>query len=141
MDKNLKQFLTKLIAKNPISVFNDESGSEYQIPAPGVEGYVINPATPISMFDKIDVMEENDFIISCEYVLTGSVPLGVYRLEYGDVVLETATSPVFSRPTTKSARDLISLARACSRKIIAQQKMAQSRNMIMGMAQNNNCRS
>lgn len=133
MDKEFKRFLMELIAKNPISVFNDEDGSDYQIPAPGIEGYVINPSTPISMFDKIDVMEESDFIISCRYVLNGSIPLGVYRLEYGDMVLETASTPVFSRPTNQKARDLISLARACSKKIIMQQKMAQTRNMIMSM--------
>ena len=133
MNKAFKKFLMGLVAKNTISVFNDETGSDYQIPTPGIEGYLLNPSTPISAFDKMDIMEECDFIISCQYVLNGGVPLGVYRLEYGDMVLETASAPLFSTPKNQKARDLISLARACSKKIIAQQKMAQTRNMIMGM--------
>ena len=133
MNKQLKRFLMELIAKNPVSVFNDESGSDYQIPSPNVESFLFDLSTPISMFNKFDVLSEDDFIISCAYDLRGGTPCGVYELKYGDVVLETATAPILSRPTTQKARDLISLARTCSKKIIAQQKMAESRNMIMGM--------
>ena len=131
MDKEFKRFLMKQIAKNTISVFNDEDGSDYMIPTPEVEAFIMDPKKPLSTFDDLDIVEESEFIISCRHTSIGPIPFGIYTLEYGDTTLETASAPLFSEPTNQKARDLISLARACSKKIIAQQKMAQKLNMII----------
>jgi len=139
MTTEFKLFLMDLIKRNYISVFNDESGSEYSIPAKDVDFFILDPSDLTKSPDKIDELEGNDFIISCEYSVVGNIPTGAYRLEYGDTVLETATMPLMSKKPfkpSKTANDLISLARACSKKIIAQQEMAQKRNMIMGMRTN-----
>ena len=133
MNQPLKEFLTYLIKQNYISVFNDESGSEYAIPAPMISATVF---TPGASMNNLDALDEDDFILSCQYILDGNIPSGLYTLKYGDMILESAKTPVLSHPTSQTARDLISLARACSQKIIAQQKMAQQRNMIMGMNSN-----
>ena len=125
--------MMNLIQRNYISVFNDENGSEYTIPANDVEGFLLDPSDLTKNPEQFDPLSESDFIISCQYSVVGSVPLGLYRLEYGDILLESASAPIFAKETDKTAQDLISLARACSKKIIAQQKMAQKRNMIMGM--------
>lgn len=123
----LYEYLSALIERNYISVTNDENGSEYTIPASAFS------TTILFILDNGYIDEDHDFKLTCQYFLEGNIPSGLYTLQYGDTILESASAPVLSRPTTQTARDLISLARKCSTKIITQQKMAQKRNMIMGM--------
>lgn len=136
MNRTLKAFLKTLIKYNYISVFNDENSSEYTIPAPDIAGFLVDPSATSSQTDDFEEFDNENFYISCEYFVEGTVPSGRYTLKYGDIVIETAQSPIFSTKKTSTARDLILLARACSKKIIAQQKMAQKRDMIMGMLNN-----
>ena len=137
MTKPFKEFLTTLINQNYISVFNDESGSEYTIPASELAAVLIDPRTLNTPSYNPEELEAGDFFLSCEYFVDGSMPYGLYTLKYGDTLLESAKTPVLSKPTNKPARDLIDLARVCSKKIIAQQKLAEARNMIMGMSSDN----
>ena len=132
MNKAFKLFLESLIERNYISVFNDENGSEYTIPAPAISGFLLNP----NKSDDVGALDDGDFFLTCEYFIDGNVPSGLYTLKYGDLILESAKAPVLSHTMDQTARDLISLARMCSKKIITQQKMAQKRNMIMGMISN-----
>ena len=134
MNKSFKKFLMDLIKKGTISVFHDEAGSDYIIPGQNSIALIADMRTP----DEITELKcDDDFTVSCEFFTQSAIPYGSYKLEYGDEVLLSAIAPLFVQPKDKTARDLISLAKACSKKIVVQQKMAQQRNMILGMAQDN----
>ena len=80
MTKPFKEFLTTLINQNYISVFNDESGSEYTIPASELAAVLIDPRTLNTPSYNPEELEAGDFFLSCEYFVDGSMPYGLYTL-------------------------------------------------------------
>lgn len=133
MTKRFKLFLMNQIRHNNISYVNDHNVSMYLIPANEIMYNFLDPSYLEKIQDDIDMSAPGVFAISCECSTDYGWPMGIYRIGYNDTILETTTAPLFTKKIGKPASDFISLAYACSKKVIFQQQVAQQQNMLLNM--------